>query len=286
MFASARRPVSLRGHHSRVAVSAFGVTAGFHFESAAWRLRVPTSRSVATLVLVIPRASRRGYTAHAVELGLTFGGGGPLTSAPRTRDGTVDDDQSLVSAVARGDARALEVIYDRYARGVYSLGLRLLNDAPAAEEVVQETFLKLWRQPAAYQPSRGRLLPWLLGVAHHHAVDLLRRRQLEQRHRAPSPRSNGETLVDVVDNLGLASSDADPQLRAGAFEQSSAVSQALAGLPVEQRLPIELAYYRGMTQFEVATLLGLPLGTVKTRMRLGLQQLRKVPDLSRLWSET
>ena len=231
-------------------------------------------------------ATRKGYTPHAVEIGLTFGGGGPTAPAQRAVDGVVDDDLSLVKAVAQGNSRALERIYDRYSRGVYSLALRLLSDSPAAEEVVQETFLKLWRQPSAYQPERGRLLPWLLGVAHHHAVDVLRRRQLEQRHRVPPPpHANGDGLADLVDNLGLTSAEGDPQARAGAFEQRIVIGRALASLPIEQRVPLELAYFRGMTQFEVATLLGLPLGTVKTRMRLGLQQLRKAPDLSRLWSE-
>ena len=231
-------------------------------------------------------ATRKGYTPHAVEIGLTFGGGGPTAPAQRAVDGVVDDDLSLVKAVATGNSRALERIYDRYSRGVYSLALRLLSDSPAAEEVVQETFLKLWRQPSAYQPERGRLLPWLLGVAHHHAVDVLRRRQLEQRHRVPPPtHANGDGLADLLDNLGLTSADGDPQARAGAFEQRIVIGRALASLPIEQRVPLELAYFRGMTQFEVATLLGLPLGTVKTRMRLGLQQLRKAPDLSRLWSE-
>jgi RNA polymerase sigma-70 factor (ECF subfamily) len=198
----------------------------------------------------------------------------------------VDDDAALVASVAAGDALALERIYERHSRGVYSLALRLLGEGTAAEEVVQETFLKLWRQPSAYQPGRGRLLPWLLGVAHHHAVDLLRRRQLEQRHRvSASPSANGEALVDLVDNLGLASTEGDPQSGAGAFEQQITVGRALHSLPAEQRMPLELAYYRGLTQLEIATLMGLPLGTVKTRMRLGLQQLRKTPELSRLWSE-
>jgi RNA polymerase sigma-70 factor (ECF subfamily) len=196
------------------------------------------------------------------------------------------DDTALVEAVAGGDSAALERIYERYSRGVYSIALRLLNDGPVAEEVVQETFLKLWRQPSAYHPSRGRLLPWLLGVAHHHAIDLLRRRQLEQRHRVATPlRTNGDGLTDVLESLGFSSSDADPQVHAGAFDQRLAVARALANLPIEQRLPLELAYYRGLTQFEVATLLDVPLGTVKTRMRLGLQQLRKMPELSALWSE-
>jgi RNA polymerase sigma-70 factor, ECF subfamily len=233
----------------------------------------------------IPLALSWGYTARTVELGLTFGGSGPTAAARRARDGSVGDDEALVAAVAQGDATALELIYERHSRGVYSLAVRLLSDAPAAEEVVQETFLKLWRQPGAYQPSRGRLLPWLLGVAHHHAVDLLRRRQLEQRHRVPAPHVNGDSLTDLLDNHGLASNEGDPQARAGAFEQRLSLGQALSSLPPEQRLPIELAYYKGMTQLEIATRLGLPLGTVKTRMRLGLQQLRKAPELARLWSE-
>src|SRR5882762_4776360 len=235
--------------------------------------------------MAIPLGACGGYTRLTVELGLTFGGSESRAST-RAGAGAADDETTLVAAVANGDANALEQLYERHSRGVYSLALRLLTDGPAAEEVVQETFLKLWRHPTAYQPSRGRLLPWLLGVAHHHAVDLLRRRQLEQRHRIPSaPHQNGDGLVDLLDNLGLASADDDPQLRAGAFEQQMAVGRALADLPREQRLPLELAYFRGMTQLEIATLLELPLGTVKTRMRLGLQQLRKAPELSRLWSD-
>jgi RNA polymerase sigma-70 factor (ECF subfamily) len=217
-----------------------------------------------------------------VELGLTFGGSEPRAASQADRTDLRDDDSLLVQAVARGDARALELIYERYSRGVYSLAIRLLSDTTAAEEVVQETFLKLWRHPTAYQPTRGRLLPWLLGVAHHHAVDLLRRRQLEQRHRAST---NGDAAPDAFDNLGLTSPEEDPQARAGSFDQRVAVGRALSDLPVEQRLPLELAYYRGMTQFEIANLLGVPLGTIKTRMRLGLQQLRRVPELAVLWSE-
>jgi RNA polymerase sigma-70 factor (ECF subfamily) len=222
-----------------------------------------------------------------VELGLTFGRGEPKASAQKTSlDGAVDDEAALVAAVARGETVALELIYERHSRGVYSLALRLMGDGAAAEDVVQETFLKLWRQPTAYQPSRGRLQSWLLGVAHHHAVDLLRRRQLEQRHRvSAAPQAGSDGLVDLLDHLGMASNEGDPQSRAGAIDQQTALIGALLSLPTEQRLPLQLAYYRGMTQLEIATLLGMPLGTVKTRMRLGLQQLRKAPELSRLWSE-
>jgi RNA polymerase sigma-70 factor (ECF subfamily) len=217
-----------------------------------------------------------------VELGLTFGGSEPKASARPAVDAARDEDTLLFQAIAEGDARALELVYERHSRGVYSMAVRVLGDASAAEEVVQETFLKLWRHPNAYQPARGRLLPWLLGVAHHHSVDILRRRQLEQRHRV-SP--SGDGSVDAFENLGLVSAEDDPQSRAGLFDQRVAIGRALEELPVEQRLPLELAYYRGMTQFEVATLLGVPLGTIKTRMRLGLQQLRKTPELSTLWGE-
>ena len=235
----------------------------------------------------LPFSARRpgGYTRLAVDIGLTLGGGGPNASA-RALQPAVDDDAALVAALARGDARALELVYERHSRGVYSLALRLLSDGPAAEEVVQETFLKLWRQPSAYQPTRGRLFPWLLGVAHHHAVDVLRRRQLEQRHRIAAVATNsGDGLTELLDNFGLASADGDPQSGIGAIEDRHVVGRALAGLPNEQRVPLELAYFRGLTQLEIATLLGQPLGTIKTRMRLGLQQLRKAPDLTRLWSD-
>jgi RNA polymerase sigma-70 factor (ECF subfamily) len=225
-----------------------------------------------------------GYTALAVEIGLTFGGSGPSTSAGAAIDATRQDDATLVALIAKGETLALERVYERYSRGVYSLALRLLADTSAAEEVVQETFLKLWRQPSAYQPARGRLLPWLLGVAHHHSVDLLRRRQLEQRYRADGPRAEA-ALTDVLDNVSVAAAGGDPQADAAGFDQRMAIGRALDELPAEQRLPLELAYYRGMTQLEVSRLLGVPLGTIKTRMRLGLQQLRKVPELLTVWGE-
>ncbi|MGI9146326.1 MAG: RNA polymerase sigma factor [Chloroflexota bacterium] len=221
-----------------------------------------------------------------MELGLTFEAGGPSASARSAVNAAQHDDEALVASVVLGDARALEVIYERHSRSVFSLAVRLLSDGPAAEEVVQETFLKLWRQPAAYQSGRGRLLPWLLGIAHHRAIDVLRRRQLEQRHRVSAPPDpSGDGLVDFLDTFGLTSSEGDPESRAGAFEQRMALGRALANLPREQWLPLELAYYKGLTQVEIATMLGVPLGTVKTRMRLGLQQLRKAPELSQLWSE-
>jgi RNA polymerase sigma-70 factor (ECF subfamily) len=138
-----------------------------------------------------------------VEIGVRLGAHGEPEPPLRLPRGLpLDDDAALVAAVARADPRALELVYERHSRGVYSLALRLLGDGPAAEEVVQETFLKLWRQPEAYQSSRGRLFTWLLGVAHHRAVDVLRRRQLEERHHVAGV-PNGQSLVDLLDNLGV-----------------------------------------------------------------------------------
>jgi len=225
-----------------------------------------------------------GYTRVTVETGIGLEARGSAAQAGPQAILAPRDDLSLVQAIARGEAGALEALYDRYATPVYSVAAHLLSDRGAAEEVVQETFLKLWRRPDTYQPSRGRLLPWLIGVAHHHAVDLLRRRQLEQRHRAGPVSSQGGP-EDMIDDPRLASPEDDPVVRVGQAEQRRALAGALAELPEAQRIPLQLAYYRGLTQVEIAERLGEPLGTVKTRMRLGLQRLRLAPVVADMWTE-
>jgi RNA polymerase sigma-70 factor (ECF subfamily) len=192
-------------------------------------------------------------------------------------------DLYLIRQLESGKVSALEELYERYSGGVLAVALHLLADRGAAEEIVQETFLKLWRKPGSYEPTRGKLLPWLLGVAHHHSVDLLRRRQLERRHSAvltPSA-DNPEPL----ESLSLVSAEGDPSASAGIAEQRRLIVEALAGLPAIQRIPIELAYYSGLTQAEIAAHLNEPLGTIKTRMRLGLLKLRAAPGLADIWNE-
>lgn len=184
-------------------------------------------------------------------------------------------DYRLVERLRQRDVRALEALYDLHARAVYSLSLKMLGDPTAAEENVQEIFLKLWRQPELYQAERGKLLSWLLGVTHHRAVDQLRRRKLEQGHRF-----DGEVDTPVTNGAG------DPEKHAWGRFQQEALDRALCGLPPSQRVPVELAYLRGMTQAEIATLLGAPLGTIKTRMRLAMQKLRALPELAALKSES
>ena len=174
-------------------------------------------------------------------------------------------DENLVLQLRAKDVDALELLYARYARPIYSLVLRLVGDTHAAEDIVQECFLKLWRQPELYVPEKGRVAPWMLGMAHHRAIDWLRRRNLERRHEA-----------DGVDPVERSDTEGNPEtLLSGALRRDE-VNRALARLPDSQRLALELAYIRGMTQAQIAERLGEPLGTIKTRTRLALRKLRTV----------
>lgn len=185
-------------------------------------------------------------------------------------DAGVLTDESLAVRLLTSDVRALEQLYERHSRAVFSLALKLLAEREAAEEIVQETFLKLWQRPETYSPERGRLIAWLLGVAHHRAVDRLRRRKLEQRYGAAQQAF--ETVV----------SDRDPVDDVMTSLRGEAVSRALRTLPTAQRVAVELAYLRGMTQVEIAAALGEPLGTIKTRLRLAMQKLRGSLELADL----
>jgi RNA polymerase sigma-70 factor (ECF subfamily) len=169
-----------------------------------------------------------------------------------------DDDQSLLLRVARRDVRAFEALYDRYGRAVYSLALGLLHDAQAAEEVAQDVFLAIWRSARDFDPQRGQARPWILSMAHHKSVDALRRRRLRA----------AEALS--------ATAVGDEDVAADAMRAAEArhVREVLAALPHAQREAIALAYYEGYTQQEIADRLGIPLGTVKTRVRDGLLRLR------------
>lgn len=170
-------------------------------------------------------------------------------------------DEQLAAALLARDASALAQLYERYGRVVYGLALRMLSDREAAEELVQEVFLRLWNHPERYLSERGRFVAWLLSVAHHRAVDLLRRRRVQH------PAADG-------DPAELAGDAEDPEEAAAVSELRQGVRQALASLPDTQRRALELAYFGGLSQTEIAAHLGEPLGTVKTRIRLGMMKLR------------
>ena len=175
-------------------------------------------------------------------------------------------DEELVAQLSRQDTDAFEALYGRYGNLVYSLSLRILGDVQAAEDVVQDVFLRVWRKPDHYDTARGRFLTWLLSVARNRAIDERRSRGRRQRFEVGSAPLDGDgPQGDEAD---------DPALAALLADERSAIRRALVGLPPEQRSAIELAYYGGLTQQEIARALGEPLGTVKTRIRLGMQKMR------------
>jgi len=179
------------------------------------------------------------------------------------------DDPTLVDAVCRGEQQALEALYDRYADRVYAIGVRLL-DRDAAEDVVQEAFLKLWQKPETYRPDRGRFASWFLRVAHNLAVEKGRARGRQQRHQAhPTTTDRLEQLLEQA-----AEPAADPHEQAQTEFRARGIRKALQRVPEDQRRVLWLAYFDGLTQAEIADQLEIPLGTVKTRARLGLQKLR------------
>lgn len=171
-------------------------------------------------------------------------------------------DERLVMMITGGQSEALEIIYDRYAGLSYSLALRILGDRGAAEEVVQDTFVTLWRKSGTYKPESGRVHSWLLRIVRNRAIDELRRQKSPVRNNQ-TYRPSYETLADP--------SEADA---IGATEIRSVVGDALNGLPTDQREVVEMAYMEGLSQREISEYTGVPLGTVKTRTRLALKKLR------------
>jgi RNA polymerase sigma factor (sigma-70 family) len=184
-------------------------------------------------------------------------------------------DEAVVALAARSEESALAELYDRYGRVAYGLALRILRDETLAEDAVQEAFLAAWRSAARFIPERGKASTWILTLVHRRAVDLVRR---EQRRRAEPLERASEAAVSGADELAW--------LR---FERER-VQQALKQLPDQQREALELAYYGGFTQAELAERLGQPIGTIKSRMFAGLARLRELlgdPDgQGAAWSPT
>ena len=176
------------------------------------------------------------------------------------------DDEELMQRLFYRDLEAFRALYDRYGDLVYSTTLRIVRDVHLAQDMVQEIFLRLWRKPDSYVAQRGRFSTWLTSVARNRAVDEIRSRNRRYRHETASPEQQEREFPDAEEK--------DPALTAELADQRRLIVAALAGLPLEQRQAIELAYFRGLTQQEIAAALKQPLGTVKTRIRLGMQKLR------------
>lgn len=165
--------------------------------------------------------------------------------------------------VAQGDRRAFLSLYDRYAARVHGLAVRMMRDLMTAEEVTQDAFLRLWTRARTFNPDRGEVLAWLLAITRRLALDRFR---LDSR--SPSRMVSDSPMEDMGEVVDETSRGEEARWRSLRF--------ALASLPTEQRLVIELAFFQGLSQREIAEQLGTPLGTVKTRTRLGMEKLRRV----------
>ncbi len=177
------------------------------------------------------------------------------------------NDADLIAQAAGGDPAALETLYDRYSRVVFSFALRIVGDPQIAEEILQEVFFRAWQQGGSFQSSRGSLVTWLLSITHNLSIDEIRKRK-RRPQRADSAEPE-QLLAGVRDD----SVNVEDEVWLGSLRQS--ILEALAQLPDAQRQPIEMAYFQGLTQREIAESLGEPLGTIKTRMRLGMLKLRE-----------
>ena len=174
-------------------------------------------------------------------------------------------DEDLMDHVREGDPNAFSVIYDRHSSAAFSLAYRMVGRRNMAEDVVQEAFLSLWRAGARYDAARGSVRTWVLGIVHNRAIDALRRATVHDSRRASD--EGMEERFEAPDRT-----DAEAARRSEAGE----VRAALGALPPDQLRVIELAYFGGFTHSEIAEMLDTPLGTVKGRMRLGLEKLRGV----------
>jgi RNA polymerase sigma-70 factor (ECF subfamily) len=177
------------------------------------------------------------------------------------------NDEQLMTRAANGDTAALETLYDRYASAVMGLALKIMGDRAIAEEVVQETFWRAWRNAGSFHAGRGPFPGWLFGIARNLSIDLWRRRKNRP---LPAYETGDEQQIDLIPDP-----ETDVAESAWVLVKHQRVRAALSALPPAQRQVIELAYFRGLTRQEIAKSLGEPLGTIHTRARLALQKLRE-----------
>lgn len=173
-----------------------------------------------------------------------------------------DSDEMLLAAISRRDERAIAALYDRYGGLAYGLAYRILGERGGAEDVVQDAFVSVWSRAASFQAGRGSARTWLLSIVHHRAIDRLRGTAGRTRYDEP------------LDELDRVAATDDPWGEVDTRLQGDVVKRVLALLPEAQRQTIELAYFGGYTQQQIAARMGVPVGTVKGRMRIGLHKLR------------
>ena len=182
---------------------------------------------------------------------------------PRTADITTLADEELMALVQDGNPHAFETLVDRHGGAAFSLAYRMAGDRAAAEDVSQEAFLSIWRSRVRYDRARGSVRSWVLGIVHHRAIDALRRNLVHDRRRASA--EGIEERHEAVERT---------EVEVARRDEARSVRAALETLPGDQVKVIELAYFGGFTHTEIAEMLDTPVGTVKGRMRLGLEKLR------------
>lgn len=181
-----------------------------------------------------------------------------LTAAPSSSI----DDATLLSLLRERSPQGLALLYDRYGRLIYSTALRIVRDHGVAEEVTQDVFLRCWNHIGSYQPAQGTMVSWLVGIAHHRAIDELRSRRGKNRSR--------EVSTEYLLYLPAPHASFDEALL------REEIRAALEGLPAAQREAIEIIFWQGFSRREAADQLGVPIGTLHTRLRLGMEKLRAI----------
>lgn len=193
------------------------------------------------------------------------------TNHPAAADVQKLRDEELMALIVRREEAALGALYDRYGALVYTIALRITGDRQTAEEVMQDVFQGIWQTAGSFQPGLGAAASWLVGIARHRAIDATR-----------SKRERARTREQTIEGTALPDPEGNPDAAVVQLDLREAVKAALENLPPSQRQAVELAYYGGLTRVEIAERLGEPIGTVKTRLRLGLLKLR---DLLRPFAE-
>jgi RNA polymerase sigma-70 factor, ECF subfamily len=179
------------------------------------------------------------------------------------------DDQSIIRLVAQAQPEAMSELYDRYARLVFSLALAILDDRETAEEVTQDVFMRIWEKADSYRPEQARVNTWLTVITRNRSIDRLRQRgKREERFRESWDEASIDGQVRGAERL--------PEEQVSTNIRAERLRDAIASLPEEQKEALALAYLQGLSHSHIAELLGMPLGTVKTRIRLGMQKLRKI----------
>lgn len=177
------------------------------------------------------------------------------------------DDQSLIRLIARSQESALSELYDRYSRLVYSLALNAVGDPATAEEITQDVFIRIWDHAGTYQAEKSKVVTWIASITRYRSIDVIRRRKIRPESQSVSweiePSANEMNPINVEESVEIS-------------QERRRVRQAISVLPEEQRQALAYAYFQGYTHREIAEVLGEPLGTVKTRIRLAMQKLRQL----------